>query len=376
MKEKLSALRSKYIIDGIQQELTPAQILESVSARPAIDQDDSGVPGRIADESSWPGPSVAGTDPARIERYLERVSAAKKRPSMVFPAEYTRTKVEQTLLDCIWRVGHFGLSDLCLDARWIWNDRKIGNMSALYASVSSLAEFTDALGVGLRYYSEEDGDPELELTADLCQDAALTLNPSAASEGMSEGKQLKLGAASISSVLAPDPGSWVVYIPFDTSSYRFGGSLFAQVLKGSHGVAPAVNDPDYFIDCYEVVRELVEDGIVLAGATVADGGLLTALKGMTTAKTGVDADLSGLRGATGEEDPVRLLFAEVPGALIQIRDIDFDYLDAEMLLQDIAFYPLGHPVPGGELRLRSSARTGIQNILESLIRNQGGEGED
>ncbi len=50
MKEKLSVLRSKYIIDGIQQELTPAGILESVGAR--LPEEDSGIPGRIADESS------------------------------------------------------------------------------------------------------------------------------------------------------------------------------------------------------------------------------------------------------------------------------------------------------------------------------------
>lgn len=370
MKEKLSVLRSKYIIDGIQQELTPAGILESVGAR--IIEEDAGIPGRIADESSWPGPSVAGTDPTKIDRYLAKVLAAKKHPSMVFPAEFTRTKLEQALLDCIWRVGHFTLQDLCVDARWTWNSRKIGNMAALYSSVSAMAEFADSLGIGIRSCSEAEGDCELAVTPYLRADEAA----GGAEEALSESEPLRLGPASISSVLAPDPESWVVYIPFDTSSYRFGGSLFAQVMKGSHGVAPAVNDPDYFIDCYEVVRELVEDGIVLAGATVADGGLLAALSGMTTGRTGVSADLSGLRRATGEDDPVRLLFAEVPGALVQIRDIDFDYLDAELLLQDIAFYPLGHPTEGGEVKLHSSARSGIQNILESLIRNQGGEGED
>ena len=73
---------------------------------------------------------------------------------------------------------------------------------------------------------------------------------------------------------------------------------------------------------------------------------------------------------------MRLLFAEVPGAVIQIRDIDFDYIDAELLLQDVAFYPLGHPVSGGGVRIRSSVKTGIQNILDALIQKQGGEGED
>ena len=81
--------------------------------------------------------------------------------------------------------------------------------------------------------------------------------------------------------------------------------------------------------------------------------------------------------ATGEKNIIRILFAEIPGVIIQVRDSDFDYLDAELLLQDVAYYPLGHPLRnGGELSVRSSEKTGIQNILESLIRNQCGEGED
>lgn len=374
MKEKLSALRSKYIIDGIQQELTPAQMLESVSGvhGQALSQEDTAIPGRIVDESCSPGPSSFETDPVKVDKYLTRVLAAKKLPSMVFAAEFTRARIEQALIDCIWRVGHFSLVDLGIDAKWSWNDRKIGNMAALYSSVSAATEFADALGIGIRNYSESIGDCNLDIQADL--------RPGAGEESLVEqpfgSEKPRIGPASISSVLNPDPASWVVYIPFDTSSYRLGGSLLAQVLKASPAVAPTVNDPDYFIDCYEVVRELVEDGILLSATTVCEGGLLAALKSMTTPRIGVEADLSDLRRAMSEDDPVRLLFSEVPGALVQIRDIDFDYLDAELLLQDIAFYPLGHPVPGGNVKLHSSERSGIQNILESLIRSQGSEGED
>ena len=71
---------------------------------------------------------------------------------------------------------------------------------------------------------------------------------------------------------------------------------------------------------------------------------------------------------------VRLLFSEVPGAIIQVRDADFDYIDAEFILQDVAYFPLGHPSADGELHLASSAKTGIQTILESLMQNA--EGED
>ena len=177
--------------------------------------------------------------------------------------------------------------------------------------------------------------------------------------------------------LLPDAQSWLIYVPFENADYRLGASALAQVLGVSGAVAPQLEDADYFIDCYEIVRELVEDGVVLSGVTVSDGGLLPALRRMCSSKVGCTVDLSALKSATGESDPVRLLFSEVPGVLFQIADIDYDYVDAELLLQDVAYYPLGHPTPGEPgVRVSKAGRTGIQTILESLIRSQSPEGED
>ena len=125
---------------------------------------------------------------------------------------------------------------------------------------------------------------------------------------------------------------------------------------------------------------MVEDNVIIAGCTVGDGGLLTALKKMATAagnKVGARISLAELMSASREQDIVRILFAEVPGVIIQIRDEDYDYLDAEFMLQDVVFYPLGHPVHGrGEIKVDASGKSGIQSILESIIRSQSSEGED
>jgi hypothetical protein len=95
---------------------------------------------------------------------------------------------------------------------------------------------------------------------------------------------------------------------------------------------------------------------------------------MSSEGVGVHADVSGIMRACSEKDPVRILFGEVPGAVIQIRDADFDYIDAEFLLQDVAFFPLGHPASDSGIHIEYSAVSGIQTILESLMQNA--EGED
>jgi phosphoribosylformylglycinamidine (FGAM) synthase-like enzyme len=127
------------------------------------------------------------------------------------------------------------------------------------------------------------------------------------------------------------------------------------------------------MDCYEVVRELVEDGIVKAGVTVGEGGLITALRAMTSAGTGADVSLRDISKAYGGERPVRILFSEVPGVIIQIADIDYDYVDAELILQDVVYFPLGHPVPGRP-SVELTAQVEIPQILESLLNTL--EGED
>ena len=107
---------------------------------------------------------------------------------------------------------------------------------------------------------------------------------------------------------------------------------------------------------------------------------MTTLKQMASAagdKVGARINLSELMSANREQDIVRLLFAEVPGAVIQIRDEDYDYLDAEFTLQDVVFFPLGHPTHGRcEIKVDASGKSGIQSILESIIRSQSSEGED
>ncbi len=387
MDEKVSALFSEFIIDGVPQELTPARILDACMAEdgswPPLPEI---VPDPVVDETVDPAPKPCDTDPACIDEYLKRIRAIKSAAFPVaFPETYTKSRIACALIDAIWRKGHFRLGDLALRLDWAWNPQRIGDMAAFYASVSSAADYVDSLGLRLSGYSYTVSEGESDVTAvpslavqRLETDPSVPDDPDFFSELPFRTEHPRLRVQNFHpSKLLPDAASWLIYVPFENCEYRLGASLLAQALGSSGAVAPQLVDPDYFIDCYEVVRELVEDGIVLSGVTVGRGGLITALKRMAGPKVGANVELAGLMRATGEKDIVRLLFAEVPGVIFQIADIDYDYVDAELLLQDIAFFPLGHAVPGESgVNVTSSDKSGIQNILESLIRSQSSEGED
>ena len=119
----------------------------------------------------------------------------------------------------------------------------------------------------------------------------------------------------------------------------------------------------------------MEDGIVKAGITVADGGLAVAA-GKLCEDSGAELDLKGIIASYGENDIMRIMFGEVPGVLIQISNSDYDYVDSQLLLQDIAYYPIGHPsaeITG--ITIQETAKTSVADILASLLGHTS-EGED
>ena len=111
--------------------------------------------------------------------------------------------------------------------------------------------------------------------------------------------------------------------------------------------------------------------------TISYGGLGTAAEHLCR-KSGCTLDLKGVESAYVEKDPVRILFSEIPGVLVQIRDSDYDYVDAQLLLQEIAYYPLGHPDPDIKgISISESGRPDVFSILEALLNNPStSEGED
>ncbi len=385
MKEKTSALHSKYIIDGVSRRLTPAEMLDDCLASAEVKPNtESGEFEPIVDESTDPSPSIKKFLNQNVQGYLATVASLLEEPRP-FPAafadSYTRGRIAKALLDAVWLNGHFKLGDLTIAAKWRWNCKPLGNMAAFYSSAEATADYINNLGICLSGYSftESGRVCQTSFKVGACEkaespdedDIFLPEDAPFGSEHPVLGRR-----RAVPDKLAADPDSWIIYVPFDTCDFRLGGSLLCDALGQNGDNFPEIGDADYFIDCYEVIREFIEDRIAVSAATVCDGGLLTALKLMCSGDVGADIDISGIMSAYGEDKKLRILFSEVPGAIIQIKDSDYDYVDAEFLLQDIAYYPIGHPVTGtGEVNVKAGG-SGIANILQSLLGSQASEGED
>ena len=377
MKGKESALYSHYIIDGLKCDMTPAELLDEcmhendgILELPEFDD--------IIDEPTEAPLSVFEPDSSQHEKYLEQTLAAsneERQFMMLYPEHFTRMQIAKTLLGRLWSEGHFRLGDLRLWAQWEWNTRHIGNMAAFYASAAAASEYIYGLGISLEDYVFIEGDegstakffawlPEAEDEENIFK----TSPYESTHPWISESRKCP-------AKLVNDPDSKIIYIPFDTCRFKIGGSLLAQENNDNGGKASDINDPDYFIDCYEVVRELTEDGIIMAGVTVADGGLLTAAARMC-GEHGCDLDISRLSASYQEEDTTKVLFGEVPGVLIQISEDNYDYVDSQLILQDVAYFPVGHPsAEHTGVKVSKTEKNGIAGILASLL-SQTSEGED
>ena len=398
MTEKDSALYSHYIIDGTRLDMTPAELLDECM------EDEGFNPGTgfgdIVDESTEPPLSSFSYDTDMEQEYLSRTVAAAhaERPfRLLYPEHFTRLQIAKALLGRLWSKGHFKMGNLKLWAQWDWDPSPVGNMSAFYRSVESASEYIYGLGVKLEDYLFIEGDngcnAKFFAWLDNEYDRSLSDYQDESSDSQDESAYSNIDNTALfksspfesrhpwisdervcPSSITPDQDSWIIYIPFDTCSYRLGASLLTEVAGHNGGKSPEISDPDYFIDCYEVVRELVEDGFVIAGATVADGGLITAAKDMC-AEAGMNIDVKGIMSSYQQERH-RVLFGEVPGVLLQVSDENYDYVDSQLLLQDIAYYPIGHPSaePSG-LTISETGKNGVADILASLL-GHATEGED
>lgn len=382
MKEKESALYSHYIIDGVFCEATPAELLDECMEFSELESAEYSGFEDIIDEATEAPLGTIAYDSDKLQEYIAATVEAtrdERQFSLLYPEHFTSLQIAKALLDRLWSEGHFKLCNLRLWAQWDWNTRPLGNLASFYKSCQTANEYIFGLGVRMTDYIFIEGDEgcSARFYAWLPEDDLDEVqSPEDDIKAPYESRNAWIGEKRrCPSVISPDPASWLIYIPFDTCPYRLGGSLLSQTCGKTGGQKTNIQDPDYFIDCYEVVRELVEDGIIRAGVTVADGGLAVAAAKMSEGY-GVGLDLKGIMASYEETDKMKILFGEVPGVLIQINASDYDYVDSQLLLQDIAYYPLGHPSTDHQgVKIQENGKASVADILASLL-EQASEGED
>jgi len=118
--------------------------------------------------------------------------------------------------------------------------------------------------------------------------------------------------------LRTDIESDLILIDLGRGQNRLGGSCLAQVFGQSVGEVADLDRPQDLQAFFQAIQDLNRDNLLLAYHDRSDGGLFVTLCEMAFAgHTGVSVHLDGLG-----TDPISVLFAEEPGAVLQVAKKD------------------------------------------------------
>ena len=264
------------------------------------------------------------------------------------PAAGSVLSVAESLTNLVWAPLADGLDSVSLSANWMWPCRsQKGEDARLYQGVEALSEFCCALHVNV-----PTGKDSLSMTQKY-PDGSKIVSPGTVI--VSSGGEVSDVRKVVSPVLVNDKDTTLYHIDFSFDTLKLGGSAFAQTLGKVGSDVPTVKDADYFRDAFLAVQDLVNDELILAGHDISAGGLITTLLEMTFANKegGIEANLNTIN----ESNPVKLLFAENPGVVIQVRNTNRKEVEKMLNNAGVGFTEIGHPISNREIVVKKGRRT-------------------
>ena len=219
--------------------------------------------------------------------------------------------VAESLTNIVWAPLADGMKSLSLSANWMWPCRsQKGEDARLYAAVKALSDFCCDIHVNV-----PTGKDSLSMSQQY-PDGQKIIAPGTVI--VTSGGEVSDVKKVVSPVLVNDKRSSIYHIDFSSDELRLGGSAFAQSLGKVGDDVPTVKNPDYFVDCFNAIQELINRGWIMAGHDISAGGLITTLLEMCFANTegGMHVNLHDIQS----EDIVKMLMAENPGVVIQVSD--------------------------------------------------------
>ena len=256
--------------------------------------------------------------------------------------------IAEALTNLIWAPMPGGLTSVSLSANWMWPCRNRGEDARLYEAAKAASDFAVELGINI-----PTGKDSLSMTQKYEEEVVYapgTVIISAAGE-VTDVRKI------VEPVLVNDPESRLIYIDLALDEFNLGGSSLAQTLNYLDTETPTVKDPSYFKRTFNLMQSLIGEEKIMAGHDVSAGGLITTLLEMTFANQagGIEADITGIH-----DHPVRVLFSEKPGIVIQVKDA-FS-VDALLEKENIRHHVIGRPSEERNLTLTAGDLTEVFDI--------------
>lgn len=269
---------------------------------------------------------------------------------LIDPVAGARNSITESLTNLVWAPLEEQLKSISLSANWMWPCNNEGEDARLYKAVEAVSEFSIDLGINVPTGKDSLSMKQKYKNEEVISPGTVIISAAGHCNAISK---------VVEPVLQKDAGS-LYYISFSQDSFKLGGSSFAQTLNTIGNEAPTVKSAVYVKTVFNTLQTLISEEEIAAGHDVASGGLITTLLEMCFADLDLGArlDLSAL----GEEDTVKLLFAENCAVVIQAQD---DTAVEKMLTENnVDFVKIGSVTETETLEITNHSETETFSIPE------------
>ena len=264
------------------------------------------------------------------------------------PAAGSVLSVAESLTNLVWAPLANGLDTVSLSANWMWPCRsQKGEDARLYKGVEALSDFCCALKVNV-----PTGKDSLSLSQQYPNGEKI-ISPGTVI--VSAGGEVSDIRKVVSPVVVNDKHTTLYHIDFSFDDLRLGGSAFAQSRGFVGSDVPTVKNPEYFRDAFNAVQELINKSLILAGHDISAGGLITCLLEMCFANTegGLEISVDKFK----HTDLVKILFAENPAIVVQVRNKDKKEFKEILDEAGIGYVKIGQPAEERHILVEHDGQT-------------------
>ena len=264
------------------------------------------------------------------------------------PAAGSVLSVAESLTNLVWAPLANGLDTVSLSANWMWPCRsQKGEDARLYKGVEALSDFCCALKVNV-----PTGKDSLSLSQQYPNGEKI-ISPGTVI--VSAGGEVSDIRKVVSPVVVNDKHTTLYHIDFSFDDLRLGGSAFAQSRGFVGSDVPTVKNPEYFRDAFNAVQKLINKGLILAGHDISAGGLITCLLEMCFANTegGLEISVDKFK----HTDLVKILFAENPAIVVQVRNKDKKEFKEILDEAGIGYVKIGQPAEERHILVEHDGQT-------------------
>lgn len=269
--------------------------------------------------------------------------------ALVDPVAGSKNSIAEALTNIVWAPLEDGLKSVSLSANWMWPCNNKGEDARLYQAVEGVSDFAINLGINVPTGKDSLSMKQKYKEGDVLSPGTVIISAAGHCSDITK---------VVEPVLQKNGGS-IYYLNLSQDRFKLGGSSFAQIQNKVGSQVPSIRDDEFFAKAFNVLQELIKEELILAGHDISSGGLITSLLEMCFADVDLAAeiDLTSL----GEEDIIKVLFAENSGVLFQARDETAEKVFRE---HGIEIHKIGRPIEDNSLKLRNGADQLEFNIPE------------